>query len=297
MLFIISLTFLLVAIMKFYGFNMIHRIKKISFERSENKKKYDKIISFACVFIGMVLLVFYLNSSRLFYGFFESELLWHILVIVLFISICLIIYAPIVYREGIVGEFLSKVESSKRKRKVICRCYIADAVLIIVLIIWEIIKSTDYGFSIEFYFLWMDTAVAVFICTILTIISLLFVIAVTLYKKKVIIFITTVISLIVFNFSLFICAWTTGGDYYSFYSPNLKQSIIIEEWTHLIAEDVRVYERENIFFIKRIGSLPINSVNDFEHGAYDVEWKENKVVITLHKGSNDEEICEFVLKD
>ena len=242
-----------------------------------------------------MLLVFYLNSSRWFYGFFESELLWHILVILLFISICIIIYAPIVYREGIVGVFLSRIESSTKKRKVICVCYIADVLLISALIIWRIIKSTDYGFSIEILFLGIDTAIVIFVCTLGIIISLLFVITITLYKKKLIIFSTIVISLIVVSFSLFICAWTTGGDYYSFYSPNFKQSIVIEEWTHLIAEDVRVYERKNIFFIEKIGNLPINSRSDFEYGFYDVEWKEQKAVITLHKGSNNEKICEFDL--
>ncbi len=293
---IISIIFATVAVMKFYGVNIIHRIKKISIERSENKKKYDQIMSFACILIGMVLLVYYLNSSRWFFKL-KSILLVNALYAGFFMAIILTIYAPIVYREGIVGGFLSKVESSTRKRKVIYGCYITVALLVIVLIIWKIFKSTDYGFPIDFYFLGMDTAIAIFVCTLVIIISLLFVIAVTLHKQKLIILITTVISLIVFIFALIACAWTTGGDYYSFYSPDMKQSIIIEEWTHLIAEDVRVYERENIFFIKRIGSLPINSVYDFEHGNYDVEWKENKVVITLHKGSNDGEICEFVLKD
>lgn len=295
MLLIISILFITIAIMKFYGFKIIYRIKKIDTDRTENKKKYDRIISLACSVIGIVLLVFYLNSSRWLYGFFESELLWHILVILLFISICLIIYAPIVYREGIVGVFLSRIESSTKKRKVICGCYIADAILVFMLIIWKVIKCTDYGIPLEFYFLGIDTAIAVFICTLLIIISLLFIIAVTLHKKKVIVIITIVVALVAFNVSLFICAWTTGGDYYSFYSPNFNKSIIIEEWTHLITEDVRVYERENIFFIRKIGSLPINSVHDFRQGNYDVEWKENKVVITLHKGSNNEEICEFDL--
>ena len=297
MLLVISIMFIVSSILKFYGFNIIHRIKKISIERSENKKKYDKILSLAFVLVGTVFLVFCLSSSRWFYDFFENELLWCISGLVLFISTCLIIYAPIVYREGIVGGFLSKIEISKKKRKVIYGCYIADAILISVLIIWGIIKCTDYGFPIEFYFLWMDTAIAIFICTMLIIISVLFVIAVTLYKKKVIVFISTVLSLIVFNFSLFTCAWTTGGDYYSFYSPGLKQSIVIEEWTHLITEDVRVYERKNIFFIKKIGSLPIYSIHDFQHRNYDVKWEENKAIITLYKGSSREEICEFVLNN
>lgn len=297
MLLIISILFITVAIMKFYGFNIIHSIKKISTERSEKKKKYDRIISLACSVIGIVLLVFYLNSSRWLYGFFESELLWDILVILLFISICLIIYSPIVYREGIVGVFLSKIESSTKKRKVICGCYIADVILVIVLTIWKVIKCTDYGIPLEFYFLGLDTAIAVFICTLLIIISLLFIIAVTLHNKKVIVITTIVIALVAFNVSLFICAWTTGGDYYSFYSPDFKQSIVIEEWTHLITEDVRVYERENIFFIRKIGSLPINSVHDFQQGNYDVEWKDNKAIITLNRGKENEKICEFALKN
>ena len=84
MLLITSLLFITVAIMKFYRLNIIHRIKKINIKRSENKKKYDKIISLACMLIGMVLLIFYLNSSRWLYGFFESELLLDILFVVLF---------------------------------------------------------------------------------------------------------------------------------------------------------------------------------------------------------------------
>lgn len=295
MLLIISLTFLLVAIMKFYGFNIIHRIKKISFERSENKKKYDRIISLSCVLIGMVLLVFYLNSSRWFYGFFESELLWHILVMVLFISICLIIYAPIVYREGIIGQSLLK--NKNNRGRITLGCYLTMLISALLLITLGIIFNSEYGCNLDVYFLGMDTSVVFYILESLIVISVFLIIVIKKHNNKAIIFISILATLGILLFSLFICAWTTGGDYYSFYSPNLKQSIIIEEWTHLIAEDVRVYERENIFFIKRIGSLPINSVNDFEHGAYDVEWKENKVVITLHKGSNNEEICEFDLKD
>lgn len=295
MLFIISLTFLLVAIMKFYGFNIMHTIKKIATQRSENKKKYDRIISLSCVLIGMVLLVFYLNSSRWFYGFFESELLWHILVIVLFISICLIIYAPIVYEEGIIGKSLLK--NKNNQGEITVGCYLTSVISALLLITLGIIFNSEYGCNLDVYFLGMDTSVVFYILESLIVISVFLIIAIKKHNNKAIVFISTLAALGILLFSLFICAWTTGGDYYSFYSPNLKQSIIIEEWTHLIAEDVRVYERENIFFIKRIGSLPINSVNDFEHGAYDVEWKENKVVITLHKGSNNEEICEFVLKD
>lgn len=293
MLLIISIICIVVAIMKFYGFNITRRIKKIDTDITENKKKYDRIISLSCGLIGTVLLIF---SSGLI-SKLESDLLLNASYVVFFIAIVLVIYAPIVYREGLVGGVLSKIESNSKKRKVICGCYIADAILVIMLIIWKVIKCTDYGIPLEFYFLGLDTAIAVFICTLLIIISLLFIIAVTLHKKKVIVIITIVIALVAFNVSLFICAWTTGGDYYSFYSPNLNKSIIIEEWTHLITEDVRVYERENIFFIRKIGSLPINSVHDFQQGNYDVEWKENKVVITLHKGRNNEEICEFVLKD
>ncbi len=295
MLLMISIIFMAVAMMKFYGLNIIHRIKKISIERSVNKIKYDKIISLACVFIGMVLLVFYLNSSRWFYGFFESELLWHILVIVLFISICLIIYAPIVYGEGIIGKILLK--NKNNRGKITVGCYLTMVISTLLLITLGITFSSEYGYNLDVYFLGMDTSVVFYILESLIVISVFLIIVIKKHNNKAIIFISILATLGILLFSLFICAWTTGGDYYSFYSPNLEQSIIIEEWTHLITEDVRVYERENIIFIKRIGSLPINSVSDFKHGAYDVEWEENKAIITLHKGSNNEEICEFVLKD
>jgi len=288
MLLIISVFFITVAIIKFYGFNIVQRIKKINTEKCENKKRYDRMMSLSCGLIGTVLLIF---SSGLI-SKLESDLLLNVSYVVFFIAIVLMIYAPIVYREGFIGGILSKIECNSKKRKVICGCYIADVILAIMLIIWKVIKCTDYGIPLEFYFLGIDTAIAVFIFTLLIIISLLFVMAVTLHKKKVIVIITTMIALVAFAVSLFICAWTTGGDYYSFYSPNLKQSIVIEEWTHLITEDVRVYERENMFFIRKIGSLPINSVHDFQHGNYDVEWKENKAIIVLNK-----EICEFVLNN
>ena len=42
MLLITSVLFITAAIMKFYGFNIIHRIKKISTETSENKKKANE---------------------------------------------------------------------------------------------------------------------------------------------------------------------------------------------------------------------------------------------------------------
>ncbi len=103
MFLIISILFITVAIMKICGFNIIHRIKKISTERSENKKKYDKIISLACTAVGIVLLVFYLDSSRWLYGFLESELLLDILFVVLFIGIALMIDAPLFYKEGMIG--------------------------------------------------------------------------------------------------------------------------------------------------------------------------------------------------
>ena len=92
-------------------------------------------------------------------------------------------------------------------------------------------------------------------------------------------------------FSLFLCAFTTGGDYYTFSSPDRKHSIVIEEWTFLIGEGIRVYERENLFFMKSIGSLS----DSFMNKNYVIEWIDNKAIISLHKGKENEEVHEFIL--
>jgi hypothetical protein len=283
MTFIISLIFLLIAILKFYGFNIIHKVKKINTERSENKKKYDRIISLACALIGIVLLVF---SSGWFY-YLESELLLDALFVVLFIAIVMVVYAPIVYKEGIIGKSLLKHKNDQGRITV--GCYLTTIISALLLITLGIILSSEYGCNLDVYFLGMDTSVVFFILVALIVISVFLIIAIKNHSKKIIIFISTFVTLGGLLFSLFLCAFTTGGDYYTFSSPDRKHSIVIEEWAFLMGDGIRVYERENLFFIKSIGSLP--------SGNYHVEWKENKAVITLHEGRNNEEICEFVLKD
>ncbi len=292
MLLIISIFFITVAIMKFYGFNIIHRIKKISTERSENKKRYDKIISLACFVIGIVLLVFYIDSSRWFYGFFESELLLDILFVLFFIAIVLLIYAPISYREGIIGKRILKCDNNG-SRKILLWSYVLGITAFLLLITLGIIFSSEYGCNLDVYFLGMDTSVVFYILESLVVISIFLIIVIKKHNKKGIIFISTLATLGILLFSLFLCAFTTGGNYYTFSSPDRKHSIVIEEWAFLMGEGIRVYEKENLFFIKSIGSLPGNLRN----GNYLIEWKENKAIIVLNKGTENEEICEFVLKN
>ena len=292
MLLIISIFFITVAIMKFYGFNIIHRIKKISADRSENKKRYDKIISLACFVIGIVLLVFYIDSSRWFYGFFESELLLDILFVLFFIAIVLLIYAPISYREGIIGKRILKCDNNG-SRKILLWSYVLGITAFLLLITLGIIFSSEYGCNLDVYFLGMDTSVVFYILESLVVISIFLIIVIKKHNKKGIIFISTLATLGILLFSLFLCAFTTGGNYYTFSSPDRKHSIVIEEWAFLMGEGIRVYEKENLFFIKSIGSLPGNLRN----GNYLIEWKENKAIIVLNKGTENEEICEFVLKN
>ena len=292
MLLIISILFITIAIMKFYGFNIIRRIKKIDTDRAENKKKYDRITSLACSVIGIVLLVFYLNSSRWLYGFFESELLWDILVILLFISICLIINAPVAYREGIIGKRILKCDNNGC-RKILAGSCVAGIIALLLLITLGIIFRSEYGCNLDIYFLGMDTSIVFYILETLIVISLFLIIVIKKHNKKVIVFISTLVTLGILLFSLFLCAFTTGGDYYTFSSPDRKHSIVIEEWAFLMGEGINVYERENMFFIRKLGTLS----GDSQNGYYPIEWKENKVIITSNMGTENEEICEYVLKN
>lgn len=292
MLLIISILFIIVAIMKFFGFNIIHKIKKISTERSENKKKYDWIISLACSAIGIVLLIFYLNASRWLYGFLESELLLDILFVVLFIGTVLMIYAPIAYREGIIGKRILKCDNNGC-RKILAGSYVAGILALLLLITLGIIFRSEYGCNLDIYFLGMDTSVVFYILESLIVISVYLIIVIKKHNQKLIIFISTLVTLGVLLFSLFLCVFTTGGDYYTFSSPDRKHSIVIEEWAFLMGEGINVYERENIFFIRKLGTLS----GDSQNGYYPIEWKENKVIVTPNMGTENEEICEFVLKN
>ena len=291
MLLIISILFIIIAIMKYYGFNIVHRIKKIATQRSENKKKYDRIISLACSVIGIVLLIFYLDSSRWFYGFLESELLLDILFVVLFIGIVLMIYAPLFYKEGMIGKSLLK--NINNRGRITVWCYLAMAISILLLILLGVIFNSDYGCNLEIYFLGMDTSIVFYILETLIVISLFLIIVIKKHDKKVIVFISTLVTLGILLFSLFLCAFTTGGDYYTFSSPDRKHSIVIEEWAFLMGERINVYERENLFFIRSIGSLPDNYLN----GNYQIEWERDKAVVILYEGTENEEKCEFVLKN
>lgn len=291
MLLIISILFITVAIMKFYGFNIIHRIKKIVTERSENKKKYDRIISLACSVIGIVLLAFYLDSSRWLYGFLESELLLDVSFVLFFIAIVLALYAPIAYREGIIGKRLLMCDNN-RSRIILAVCYVAGIIALLLLITLGIIFNSEYGNELHIYFLGMDTSIVFFVLIALLIISVFVIITIKNHNKT-ILFLSTLIMVGTLLFLLFLCAFTTGGDYYTFSSPNRKYSIVIEEWTFLMGEGIRVYERENMFFIKSIGSLPDN----FLYGNYLIEWKDNKAIVILYEGTENEEKCEFILKN
>ena len=290
MLLIISILFITIAIMKYYGFN-IKRIKEIGTERSENKKKYDRIISLACSVIGIVLLAFYLNSSRWLYGFLESELLLDVLFVVLFIGIVLMIYAPLVYKEGMIGKSILKYKNNRGRIAVVCTLSMAISILLLILL--GVIFNSEYGCNLEIYFFGMDTSIVFFMLEALIVISLFLIIVIKKHDKKVIVFISTLVTLGILLFSLFLCAFTTGGDYYTFSSPNRKHSIVIEEWAFLMGEGINVYERENMFFIRKLGTLS----GDSQNGYYPIEWKENKVIVTSNVGTENEEICEFVLKN
>ncbi len=291
MLLIISILFITIAIMKYYGFNIIQRIKEIGTERSENKKKYDRIISLACSVIGIVLLAFYLNSSRWLYGFLESELLLDVLFVVLFIGIVLMIYAPLVYKEGMIGKSILKYKNNRGRIAVVCTLSMAISILLLILL--GVIFNSEYGCNLEIYFLGMDTSIVFYMLEASIVISLFLIIVIKKHDKKVIVFISTLVTLGILLFSLFLCAFTTGGDYYTFSSPNRKHSIVIEEWAFLMGEGINVYERENMFFIRKLGTLS----GDSQNGYYPIEWKENKVIVTSNVGTENEEICEFVLKN
>lgn len=291
MLLIISILFITIAIMKYYGFNIIQRIKEIGTERSENKKKYDRVISLACSVIGIVLLAFYLNSSRWLYGFLESELLLDVLFVVLFIGIVLMIYAPLVYKEGMIGKSILKYKNNRGRIAVVCTLSMAISILLLILL--GVIFNSEYGCDLEIYFLGMDTSVVFYMLEALIVISLFLIIVIKKHDKKVIVFVSSLVTLGILLFSLFLCAFTTGGDYYTFSSPNRKHSIVIEEWAFLMGEGINVYERENMFFIRKLGTLS----GDSQNGYYPIEWKENKVIVTSNVGTENEEICEFVLKN
>lgn len=291
MLLIISILFITIAIMKFYGFNIIRRIKKIAAQRSENKKKYDRIISLACSVIGIVLLAFYLDSNRWFYGFLENELLLDASFILFFIAIVLVLYAPIAYQEGIIGKKLKC--DNNGSRKILAGSYVVGIIALLLLITLGIIFGSEYGSNLDVYFLGMDTSVIFYIFESLIVISVFLIIVIKKHNKKVIIFISTLATLGILLFSLFLCAFTTGGDYYTFSSPDRKHSIVIEEWAFLMGEGINVYERENVFFIRKLGTLS----GDSQNGYYPIDWKENKVIVTSNIGTENEEICEFVLKN
>lgn len=285
MLLIISIIFIAVAIVKYKGFDIIHRIK---IERSENRKKYDKIVSMAFLLIGAVLLAHYLDSSRWFYGFLESEVLLDALFVLFFIAVALMLYAPIAYQEGIIGKILLNSDNDRSKR-ILTGSYVVGITALLILITIGIIFNSEYGNDLHILFLGMDTAVVSFILIALLIISVFAVIAIKKHNNKTIVFTSTLIMIGSLLISFFLCVFTTGGDYRSVYSPDLKRSIVIEKWAFLLAEGVNVYERENLFFIRKMGDLPE------AYGGYSVEWEEDKVVITVHKKMEEVEICEFAL--
>jgi len=285
MLLIISIIFVSVAIMKYKGFDIIHRVK---IERSENRKKYDNIISVACLLVGATLLVFYLDSSRWFYGLLESEVLLDALFVLFFVAIALMLYAPIVYQEGVIGKALLDNDNN-RSRKVLKVSYGVGITALLLLTTLGILFSTEYGRDLHILFLGMDTAIVSFILIALMIISVFIVIAIKKHNNKTMVFVSTLVMIGSLLISFFMCVMTTGGDYRSVYSPDLKRSIVIEEWAFLVAEGVNIYERENLFFIREMGDLPE------AYGGYSVEWEEGKVVITVHKEKEEVEICEFAL--
>ncbi|MBE7055673.1 MAG: hypothetical protein E7392_06145 [Ruminococcaceae bacterium] len=287
MLLIISIICIVVAIMKFYGFNIIHRIKKINIERSENRKKYDIIISLGCGLIGTVLLIF---SSGWFYEL-ESDLLLDASYVTFFIAIVLLVYAPIAYREGIIGKFLLKQKNNRGR--ITIGCYVIGVISALLLITLGIIFCSEYGHELHVYFLGMDTSVVFFILIALIVVSVFLSLVIKNHNKRMIIFISTLVMIGILFFSFFLCAFTTGGDYYTFSSPNKKHSIVIEEWMFLMGEGINVYERENMFFIRSLGTLP----GEPRNGSYPIEWRENIAVITLNKGTENEETCKFILKN
>ena len=273
--------------MKFYGFNIIHRIKKINIERSENRKKYDIIISLGCGLIGTVLLIF---SSGWFYEL-ESDLLLDASYVTFFIAIVLLVYAPIAYREGIIGKFLLKQKNNRGR--ITIGCYVIGVISALLLITLGIIFCSEYGHELHVYFLGMDTSVVFFILIALIVVSVFLSLVIKNHNKRMIIFISTLVMIGILFFSFFLCAFTTGGDYYTFSSPNKKHSIVIEEWMFLMGEGINVYERENMFFIRSLGTLP----GEPRNGSYPIEWRENIAVITLNKGTENEETCKFILKN
>jgi len=204
----------------------------------------------------------------------------------------LMLYAPVAYREGIIEKKLLKCDNN-RSRIILSGSYVAGIISLLLLITLGIIFNSEYGNELHIYFLGMDTSIVFFMLITLLIISIFVVIAIKKHNNKTILLISTLIMAGSLFFSFFLCAFTTGGDYYTYSSPDRKHSIVIEEWMFLMGEGINVYERENMFFIRNLGTLS----GDPRKGCYPIEWKENKAIVTLNMGTENEEICEFVLKN
>ena len=82
--------------------------------------------------------------------------------------------------------------------------------------------------------------------------------------------------------------------YYDFSSPDGKYTVIAGEWSWLLGGGVDFYERENLIFVKRLGSfLTDDGYEPIKNGDYSVEWNGNKMIFTANNGNGKYETVEI----
>ena len=101
--------------------------------------------------------------------------------------------------------------------------------------------------------------------------------------KKLTLFATSAICIIVASFSIFLYIMTEGDDrYFAYSSPDGKYSILAREHSFLLAGGVDVYERTSLITIRRIGVLSTDDgYRALSNSNYQINWNENKVEFTV----------------
>ena len=70
--------------------------------------------------------------------------------------------------------------------------------------------------------------------------------------------------------------------YYTFYSPDRKYSVVVEEWSWLLAGSVTVYERTNPFLVEfKENMITDDGFRPISADAYEIQWDDNVVTLTI----------------
>ena len=81
---------------------------------------------------------------------------------------------------------------------------------------------------------------------------------------------------------LYLLFMADSETYYTFYSPDGRYSVVVEEWSWLVGGSVTLYERTSPFLVEfKENMITDDGFRPISADAYEIQWDDNIVTLTI----------------